>query len=90
MTNTSSIAWLGLDAHSQNCVLAHLDDQGVERQWWRFRTQPEKLIQHIQAIPSPDKRLMLEETNLARWIAGLLRPHVQEIVVCDARHNRLM
>ena len=52
---------------------AHLDDQGIELKWWRFRTQPEKLIQHVQAIPATDKRLMLEETNLARWISELLK-----------------
>jgi transposase len=81
---------LGLDAHSQNCVLAHLDDQGHELKWWRFRTQPDALIQHVQAIPAPDKRLILEETNLARWIVQLLRPHLQQVVVCDARRNRLI
>jgi transposase len=79
-----------LDAHSQNCVLAHLDDQGIERKWWRFRTQPDALIQSVKAIAATDKRLILEETNLARWIVQLLRPHVQQIIVCDARHNRLI
>jgi hypothetical protein len=33
---------------------------------------------------------MLEESNLARWISQLLKPHVQQIVVCDARRNRLI
>ncbi len=90
MTNSASIAWLGLDAHSQNCVLAHLDDQGTEQRWWRFRTQPQTLREHLQAIPAADKRLILEESNLARWLAQLLRPHVQQLVVCDARRNRLI
>jgi transposase len=88
--NTTSIAWLGLDAHSRNCVLAQLNDQGQEIQAWSFPTQSEKLIQHIQAIPATDKRLMLEESNLARWISQLLKPHVQQIVVCDPRRNRLI
>ena len=88
--NTASIAWLGLDAHSKNCVLGQLDDQGRELQWWRFPTQPQNLIAHIQAIPAADKRLMLEESNLARWLGELLRPHVQQLVVCDARRNRLI
>jgi hypothetical protein len=26
----------------------------------------------------------------SRWIAQLLRPHVNQLVVCDARHNRLI
>jgi len=88
--NTSSIAWLGLDAHSKNCVLGQLDDQGHEIKWWRFPTQPQQLIHHIQSIPATDKHLMLEESNLARWIGQLLKPHVQQLVVCDARRNHLI
>ena len=90
MNDTSSIAWLGLDAHSKNCVLGQLDDHGTEIKWWQFATQPQLLIKHVQAIPATDKRLMLEESNLARWISQLLKPHLQQIVVCDARRNRLI
>lgn len=86
----SSIAWLGLDAHAQNCVLAHLEDNGTQRQFWRIPTQPEKLIAQVQAIVASDKRLALEESNLARWLWQLLRPHVSQLVVCDARHNKLI
>ena len=64
----SPIAWLGLDAHAQNCVLAHLEQDGTQRQFWRIPTQPEKLVAHVQAIAAPDKRLALEESNLARWL----------------------
>jgi transposase len=90
MTDTSSIAWLGLDAHSRNCVLAQLDDQGKEINHWRFPTDPRQLLKSVQAIPAAGKRLMLEESNLARWIAQLLKPHVQQLIVCDARRNRLI
>ena len=90
MTDTASIAWLGLDAHSRNCVLAQLDDQGNELNCWRFPTNPQQLLNHIQAITANVKRLMLEESNLARWIGQLLKPYVQQLVVCDARRNRLI
>jgi transposase len=90
MTDTTSIAWLGLDAHSRNCVLAQLDDQGTELNCWRFPTQPQQLLKHVQAIPATVKRLMLEESNLARWIGQLLKPQVQQLIVCDARRNRLI
>ena len=33
---------------------------------------------------------MLEESNLARWISQILKPMVQQVVVCDARRNRLI
>jgi transposase len=90
MNDTASIAWLGLDAHSKNCVLGQLDDQGREVKWWKFPTQPQQLIAQIHAIPATDKRLMLEESNLARWLGQLLKPHVQQLVVCDARRNHLI
>lgn len=90
MNVTASIAWLGLDAHSKNCVLGQLDDHGAEIKWWKFPTQPQQLIAHVQAIPAADKRLMLEESNLARWLGQLLKPHVQQLVVCDARRNHLI
>jgi transposase len=90
MTDTPSIAWLGLDAHSRNCVLAQLDDQGNEINHWRFPTDPGQLLKQVQAIPAAVKHLMLEESNLARWISQLLRPHVQQLIVCDARRNRLI
>ena len=90
MTDTTTIAWLGLDAHSRNCVLAQLDDHGSELNCWRFPTHPQQLLKHVQAVPATVKRLMLEESNLARWIAQLLKPQVQHLVVCDARRNRLI
>jgi transposase len=90
MTDTGSIAWLGLDAHSQNCVLVHLDDDGTQRRWWRFPTGAQSLQKHVSAIAASDKRLVLEESNLARWISQLLRPLVQQLVVSDPRHNRLI
>jgi transposase len=88
--STVPIAWLGLDAHAQHCVLAQVDDDGSQRQWWRLPTQPDKLVAQVQAIAAADKRLALEETNLAHWLGQLLRPHLQQIIVCDARHNKLI
>jgi transposase len=90
MTDTTTIAWLGLDAHSRNCVLAQLDDHGTEINCWRFPTNPQQLLKHVQAISASVKHLMLEESNLARWISQLLKPQVQQLIVCDARRNRLI
>lgn len=89
-TAVTPVVWLGLDAHAKNCVLAQLDDDGTQRQWWRIPTRPEPLVAQLRAIAATDKRLVLEETNLARWLWQLLRPHVQQLVVCDARHNKLI
>jgi hypothetical protein len=71
-------------------VLAQLDDDGTQRRFWRIPTQADKLLAQVQAIAASDKRLALEESNLARWLWQLLRPHVTQLVVCDARHNKLI
>jgi len=89
--HSTPIAWLGLDAHAQNCVLAQLDDDGTQRRFWRIPTQADKLVAQVQAIAAPDKRLALEESNLARWLWQRLRPGLpalERVIVhetCDAR-----
>ena len=32
----------------------------------------------------------MEESSLAGWIAGILRPFVTKLIVCDPRHNALI
>jgi hypothetical protein len=34
--------------------------------------------------------LTLEAGPLSRWAAGLLRPLVERLVICEPRHNRLI
>lgn len=85
-----SIAWLGLDGHSRQCVLAQLDDEGKERGWWSVPTTSKALVAAVKAIPQARKRLMLEECELSRWLAGVLRPVVEKLVVCDPRENHLL
>ena len=34
--------------------------------------------------------MAMDESQLARWFWQLLRPHVAQLVVCDARHNKLI
>jgi len=81
------IAWLGLDAHAQFCLLAWLDDQGKRRAHWRFPTAETQLVKHLQLIPAPIKHLALEECGLGRWLAQVARPHVTDAIVCDPREN---
>ena len=47
-------------------------------------------IRHVSAAPAHVKKLALEESNLAAWIANTLRPHVDELIVCDPRPNALI
>jgi transposase len=85
-----AVAWLGLDVHARFSVLTHLDESGQPKGCWRFVTSGKNLIDHLKAIPAGDKRLAVEECGLGRWVAQVARPHVQAVLVCDPRHNRLI
>ena len=85
-----TIAWLGLDCHSRQCVLAQLDDEGKPVGSWSVPTVHEALVKAVKAIPKAHRRLMLEECELSRWMARLLRPWVERLVVCDPRENHLL
>ncbi len=41
------------------------------------------LIRYVKALPATFKHLVLEESSLAGWIAGILAPHVTDLIVCD-------
>ena len=45
---------------------------------------------HIVAIKARKKLLALEESSLADWLYGALRDYVDELIVCDPRHNALI
>lgn len=82
-----SIGWLGLDGHSRQCTLGWTDDDGAERGCVSVLTEAQALIAAVKAIPKAHKHLMLEECELSQWIATVLRPYVDSLVVCDPRHN---
>ena len=82
--------YLGLDAHTRHCVLAGMDTRGKLLFSERLPTSEAALISHIVAIKARKKLLALEESSLADWLHGELRPYVDELIVCDPRHNALI
>ena len=82
--------YLGLDAHVCRCVLAGMDTRGKLLSRERRPTSEAALISHIVAIKARKKLLALEESSLADWLAGEVRPYVDDLIVCDPRHNALI
>jgi hypothetical protein len=66
-----------------------MDEEGIWLGWSRLRTGPEQLQRQVCALGS-EVRLTLEASALTRWLVGLLRPLVAQLVVCEPRHNRLI
>jgi transposase len=66
-----------------------MNEDGHWRGWSRFRTEPEELQRQVRAL-GPGVRLTLEASALTRWAVSLLRPLVEQLIVCEPRHNRLI
>lgn len=56
----------------------------------QFRTTSNNLLNQVAAIPAEVKHLTIEQGNMTFWAAELLSEHVDELIVCDPRHNRLI
>lgn len=84
---SDTVAWLGLDCHSRQCTFAWIDDSGVPRAQGSVPTEREALVAMIHGIAAQRCRVILEQCEISGWIARLLRPLVEELVVCDPRHN---
>lgn len=84
------LLYLGLDAHTRGCVLAAMNAAGRLIYTKAFATSEAALIRHVVEAPAREKRLVLEESALAGWIADALRPYVDELIVCDPRQNALI
>lgn len=82
--------YLGLDAHTRNCTLTAINPSGDLVSVECFSTSETRLIQQVTQLSAPRKYLALEESSLAGWIAGVLRPYVTKLIVCDPRHNALI
>jgi transposase len=79
--------YIGLDVHSQSTALAVLSDGGRRLNSAVLPTAADLLIAKIQALPKP-RHLVLEEGTQSAWLAEVLKPHVQELVVTVPRQRR--
>ncbi|MCY4172310.1 MAG: transposase [Bacteroidetes bacterium] len=82
--------YLGLDAHTRTCVLAAIDQSGERVSATEFSTSESGLIHEVTRLQGQFKYLALEESSLAGWVAGVLRPHVTHLIVCNPFHNALI
>ena len=84
------VLYLGLDAHARTCVLSAMNSRGVVLFTRSFKTSERALRAHVTRISACTRYLALEESTISGWIAGVLRPHVDRLIVCDPKHNALI
>lgn len=79
--------FIALDVHKAFSEMVVLSCTGRVTKRQRLSTAVPSLVKAINGIRRP-RRLTFEEGPLAGWLSRNLRPHVDELVVCEPRRNR--
>lgn len=86
----SQTVYIGIDLHSNTSTIGYMNEQGKYLGHCNVQTTPMNLVNQITAIPGQVKKCTLEQSNIAFWAAEFLQDHVDELIVCDPRHNALV
>jgi hypothetical protein len=81
--------YIGLDVHQATISVAVLDCTGKLVVEAILETKTETVLQFIRGLRG-SLHLTFEEGTSAAWLHDLLKPHVTEVLVCDARKNALL
>jgi len=86
MDNTK---YIGMDVHKETISIAVLNSAGKLVVESVIETKASTIVQFIQGLRG-DLHVTLEEGTWAAWLYDLLRPYVNEVLVCDPRKNALL
>ena len=89
-TKASIALYAALDLHARHCVLGAMTEDGRWLGSTQFPTGARELAAQIEALRSKHLQLTIEAGPMTRWAAGVARPHVERLVVCEPRENRLI
>jgi len=86
--------YAAIDLHSGTSVLGTMNEAGESSDPVRFDTSAENLRTYVAEVVKEAKGrkviLTIESTPLARWCRNILKPLVDQVIVCDPRENRLI
>ena len=80
---------IGLDTHSTTTFATVLNDRGRKILRREIATRELDLIDFMQSIAGP-KRVALEESQMADFVARAIAPYATEVIRCQPQHNRLI
>jgi len=86
---SSNIKYIGLDVHKEAISIAVLNGAGKLVMESIIETKAVTLLQFLQGLRG-ELHVTLEEGTWAAWLYDVLKPHVQEIIVCNPRRNALL
>jgi len=86
---SSNVKYVGLDVHKEAIVVAVRDGAGKLVMESIVETKASTLLEFLHGLRG-ELHVTLEEGTWAAWLYDVLKPHVQEIVVCNPRRNALL
>ena len=85
----TSVKYIGLDVHQATIVVAVLDESGKLIMESVVETRASTILDFIDGLHGK-LFVALEEGISADWLYGVLKPHVDHIMVCDPRKSSKM
>ncbi|MDZ7690238.1 MAG: transposase [Balneolaceae bacterium] len=82
--------YIAIDLHSKHSMIGHMNAEGQYLGQQQVPTTGVNLMNQITAIPADCKHLTIEQGNMAFWAAEQLRDYVDELIICNPRHNALI
>ena len=86
---SSNVKSIGLDVHKEAITVAVRNGAGKLVMESIVETKASTLLQFLEGLRG-ELHVTLEEGTWAAWLYDVLKPHVQEIVVCNPRRNALL
>jgi transposase len=83
------VKYIGMDVHTEATVIAVRDDSGKLVMEAIVETKASSLLQFLHGLRG-ELHVTWEEGTWAAWLYDLLKPHVQEVLVCNPRRNALL
>ncbi len=81
--------YCAMDLHHKHTVVEAQTRLGQVKLHRDMPTEPSHLIGAVKAVRGP-KGMVIEEGPMADWAMRVVRPYVDEVIVCDPRRNRLI
>lgn len=82
--------YIAIDLHSKHSMIGHMNAEGQYLGQQQVPTTGVNLMNQVAAIPADCKYLTIEQGNMAFWAAEQLRDYVDELIICNPRHNALI
>ncbi|MGO9083616.1 MAG: IS110 family transposase [Candidatus Sulfotelmatobacter sp.] len=83
------IKYIGMDVHKEAVVIAVLNGSGKLVMESIVETKASSILQFIHGLQG-ELHVTWEEGTWASWLYDLLKPQVQEVLVCNPRRNALL